>query len=414
MNNVLKVALLTLGCRVNQSETDVLEGTLKKNGIRVVSLDENPDYCIVNTCSVTAKGDYNSRQLIRRAARAGAKVLVTGCYSEIKADIVNSLPGVVEVVKNDRKYEIPSIIAGTSCIPFFGYQGRSRPYVKVQDGCNYRCSYCSVPLARGNSRSTPSVDAVERVRQLVEAGCKEIVLTGIHLGTYGEDLDGKTRLCDLIKEILAGTDIHRIRLSSLEVTEIDDELLELLQERRMCGHLHVPLQSGSDKVLSRMRRVYRSETYRSKVKALSERIKNLALGTDIIVGFPGEEETDFAQTYSLIEDLPFSYLHVFPFSPRPGTDAALMGAGSPDLTTRLKKLRQLHFQKKFEYMTAQINGELEIILEEELAAGVMKGTSANYLKVAVPVPLTTPGSLAVVRPERIVNGMLRAGLIAVS
>lgn len=409
---MLKVALLTLGCRVNQSESTVLEGTLKKNGICLVSLEENPDYCIVNTCTVTAKSDYNSRQLIRRAARAGAKVIVTGCYSEMKAEAVGAIPGVIEVVKSEKKYEIPGMITSAPSAPFFGYQGRSRPYLKVQDGCNHHCSYCAVPMARGKSRSVPPSEVLDRARILESSGCKEIVLTGIHLGAYGHDLADKTHLCYLLKILLTGTAIHRIRLSSLEVTEIDHELLELLQEPRICNHLHLPLQSGSDNILRKMRRSYTSTTYRRQVERIAAKIYNIAIGTDIIAGFPGEEERDFAETCSLVENLPFSYFHIFPFSPRPGTDAALMKGTPRDIRRRLDKLRALHAGKKFKYMSAQLNGKLEVIIEESIDGGLVRGTSANYLKISAPALGKNIGTVAAVRPQEIVNGMLRGSIIA--
>jgi threonylcarbamoyladenosine tRNA methylthiotransferase MtaB len=284
----MKVTLLTLGCRVNQSESAVIEGSLQAAGATIVDLNDNPDFCIVNTCTVTAKSDYNSRQIIRRAAKTGARIIVTGCYSQLRPDVVGEIPGVVRVVGNEKKFEIPQLLSDEPTPLFFGSYRHSRPSLKVQDGCNFRCSYCAVPRARGNSRSVAAEEVVRRVREIVAGGYKELVLTGIHLGTYGHDLPEKITLNILIKKILQDTKIHRIRLSSLEVGEVDDELIEIFQDKRICKHLHVPLQSGSNRVLKLMKRTYNIGNYTSRIEAIISRTDNLSLGTDIIIGFPGE------------------------------------------------------------------------------------------------------------------------------
>jgi len=403
----MKVTLLTLGCRVNQSESSVLEGTLKENGISIVNLSEKPDFCIINTCTVTAKSDYNSRQLIRRAARSGAKVIVTGCYSELKPTEVRMIPGVSNLIENKRKYEIVKLITSEEPPLFFGNFRRSRPYLKVQDGCNFRCSYCSVPLARGRSRSISVEEAVRRAQFISERGYNEIVLTGVHLGTYGFDLDQKSNITDLIKKILTKTGIFRIRLSSLEINEVNDELIELLQEDRICKHLHLPLQSGSDKVLNAMKRRYTVEHFSRKLEAVWNKVKNISLGTDVIVGFPEEREEEFFETYNLLSDLPFSYLHIFPFSVRPGTEAAHMNVRTHQdvVKKRIEKLRALNAIKKERYMKAQIGRKLDVIIEEKFFPGTVCGTSGNYVKVAVS-PEQVRGSVVFVRPTRVAVEML--------
>lgn len=404
----MKVSLLTLGCRVNQSESSVIEGTLREHGATIVGLHENPDYCIVNTCTVTAKSDYNSRQLIRRAAKAGSRVIVTGCYSQLKSDIVTKMPGVTDIIDIRNKHKIPDIITGDKTVPHFGHFSRSRPFLKVQDGCNFSCTYCSVPLARGRSTSIPLQEVVESARQIDLNGYKEIVLTGIHLGTYGHDLPGKENIATLLKNILKHTEIPRIRLSSLEINEFSDELVELLCEERVCNHFHVPLQSGSNRILKLMNRKYRTDFFIKKIHEIASRVNNISLGTDIIVGFPEEKDKDFEKTHEMLRELPFTYLHVFPFSPRPDT-AAFNLSNRPDgevTDQRLKKLLRLSKQKKNEYMQKQISRVLDVIVEEKNSENIITGTSRNYLKMRSLSRSCTKGSLVNIRSLSIVNDML--------
>ncbi len=409
----MKISLLTLGCRVNQSESSILEGTLKENGATIVDLSENPDFCIVNTCAVTAKGDYNSRQLIRRAARSGAKVIVTGCYSQLKSDDVKKMQGVFEVVDNARKFDILKIITCSDVDLCYGRHSRSRPYLKIQDGCNLRCSYCAVPLARGISRSISEEEVIEKIQIVESCGYNEVVLTGIHIGSYGRDLKMKSNLKKLLKRILSETIIRRIRLSSLEITEVDDELIEILEDQRICRHLHLPLQSGSDTVLRAMRRGYAVAEYGRRLEAAAGRIKNISLGTDIIVGFPGERDEDFAATLDLMRNLPLSYMHIFPFSLRPGTEASIMKGQIDDRTVRIRagKLADLNRAKKMAYMEKQIDERLDIILEESVGPGVYLGTSGNYLKIKATVEGHDKGSLVYVRPTRVAGDILEADVM---
>lgn len=409
----MKVSFLTLGCRVNQSESSVIEGTLKENGVTIVGLSENPDFCIVNTCAVTAKGDYNSRQLIRRAARSGAKVIVTGCYSQLKSDNVKSMAGVFEVVDNAKKFDIVKMITSVDVDLFFGRHSRSRPYLKIQDGCNLRCSYCAVPFARGKSRSIPEEEVIEKVQIIELRGYNEVVLTGINIGSYGRDLSVKTNLKKVLRRILCETKIRRIRLSSLEITEVDEEFIEIVEDQRICRHLHLPLQSGSDSVLRLMRRGYKSSEFSQRLQAIAKRIDNVSLGTDIIVGFPGERDEDFNATFDLMRSLPFSYMHIFPFSVRPGTDASVMKGQIDDPTIKLRaeKLAGLNRSKKKAYMERQISRPLDIILEESLGSGVYLGTSGNYLKVRASASGYSKGNIVYVRPARVAGDVLDADLM---
>jgi threonylcarbamoyladenosine tRNA methylthiotransferase MtaB len=409
----MKVSILTLGCRVNQAESAIIEGTLKQNGITIVTLKENPDYCIVNTCTVTAKSDYNCRQLIRRAAKAGAKVIVTGCYSQLRTDEAKGLPGIWKVIDNGNKLDVIDEIISYKSPLFYGYSSRSRPYLKVQDGCNFRCSYCSVPLARGKSISLAEDEVVERVRILEAAGYHEVVLTGIHLGSYGYDLPGNTTLKKLLGRLLNESSVSRFRLSSLEISEIDDEMIDIIAGERICKHLHLPLQSGSERVLKLMNRRYTLKTFAATVGKITAKVDNIALGSDIIVGFPGESEENFSETLNFVRNLPLSYIHVFPFSPRPGTTAAIMEGRLDGRTVkrRAQVLADVNRAKKRDYMARQLNRTLEMIVEEVEEQGCI-GTSGNYLRIRSRIPGDVKGSLVSVRPVAIEDEILQGDPIS--
>jgi len=393
---------------VNQSESSVIEGTLKENGITIVDLKEKPDICVVNTCTVTAKSDYNSRQLIKKAAKAGAKVIVTGCYSHLRNDEVRSIPGVIELVDNTRKYEIVNIITGKENDLVFSHLSRSRPHLKVQDGCNFRCTYCSVPLARGKSTSVPLDEILKRVKNIEAAGYNEVVLTGVHLGSYGKDLEDKAYLKHLLKYILKSSHIKRIRLSSLEINEVDDELIELLQDIRLCSHVHLPLQSGSDKILQLMKRNYTLSEFSSKVHLILSKVDNISIGSDIIVGFPGEGDEEFRNTYNFLNSFPFSYLHIFPFSPRPATEAGKMmdRVQNNIIKNRLDILIELSRAKRRAYLQKQLHSVLDVIIEEKSNDGYAIGTSGNYIKVSMPFDNAIKGSIVFVRTLRASDNLL--------
>ena len=409
----MKVAVLTLGCRVNQSESSVIEGSLKENGVTIVDLRENPDFCVVNTCTVTAKSDYNSRQLIRRAAKAGAKVIVTGCYAHLKRNEVSDIPGVIELVDNTRKYDIVNLITGKESVLVFSNCNRSRPHLKVQDGCNFRCSYCSVPLARGLSKSVPLHEVLNRVRAIEDGGYNEIVITGIHLGSYGKDLADKTSLKQLIKYILRSSNIKRIRLSSLEINEVDDELIELMQDIRLCSHLHLPLQSASNTILKLMRRNYTSSEFSAKLQNIFSKVDNISVGSDIIVGFPGEGDNEFMDTYNFLKAFPFAYLHVFPFSVRPNTEACKMHDRVHNhlIKKRVDRLMELSRDKKRSYFQKQLHGVLDVIIEEKNDDDHSLGTSGNYIKISMPVDNAKKGSLVFVKILEAKDNLLEGFII---
>lgn len=406
----MKISVLTLGCKVNQAESSLIEGSLKSSGHQIVDVAEKPDVCIVNTCTVTAKSDCQSRQLIRKAHRAGARVFVTGCYSELNKESVQSIKGVEAIVNNTNKLSIigrlsNKTIDASSCLTTIA---KSRFFLKIQDGCNYSCSYCAIPKARGASKSIIPDTVISGAVGAVSSGYNEIVLTGIHLGTYGVDLKPKVTLSKLIETILKQTTIKRMRLSSIEVREIDDELLDLLTDKRICNHLHIPLQSGDDRILKLMNRTYNSGHFSFKIKRISKRIPGISIGTDVIVGFPGEGDTEFQNTYTLLEHLPISYMHVFPFSSRPGTFASQM----PDKTSpgtkkeRAQRLALLSERKKAGYMLEHIGKTLDVLIEDSNMDGTCSGITGNYLKVIVPSGSHTRGSLISVRIQGIQKGKL--------
>jgi threonylcarbamoyladenosine tRNA methylthiotransferase MtaB len=382
----VRVSVITLGCKVNQSESSVIESSLIRGGHEIVCLREKPDLCIINTCTVTAKSDYQSRQCIRRAWRAGSKVIVTGCYAELQREKVLGMEGVVKVVDNNNKLAIINELTGfSSSFPLYLRDAsRSRAFLKVQDGCDYSCSYCLIPAARGKSRSVPVEVVVDRVED-ISGLFEEIVLTGIHLGTYGYDLRPKVSLTYLLERILL-TGVKRVRLSSLEITEVDEDLLELLKDERLCKHLHIPLQSGDDSILRMMRRGYGSVRFRQGIEQITGEIPGIAIGTDVIAGFPGEGESEYEHTRSLLESLPFAYLHVFPFSSRPGTRAATLGGqvGSTTKKVRCDELLEMGKAKKRDYMGKQVGKILDALIEERHDDGSVTGITGNYLKVRIP------------------------------
>lgn len=380
----MKVSILTLGCKANQSESIEIESYLRSAGYSIVDLDDKPEICIINTCTVTAKSDYQSRQLIRRAIRSNSEVIVTGCYAEVNRDRIASMEGVSRVVPNEKKYLIIEELANKASINTLDYSsGRSRYFLKIQDGCNYSCSYCIIPKARGRSRSMKPDSVIERIREI--SSCyKEVILTGIHLGTYGYDLQPKLKLSDLINRILKETSISRIRLSSLEIREIDDHLLDLLSDTRICKHLHTPLQSGDNNVLERMKRNYNIQEFIKGICKIIERYPDMFIGTDVIAGFPGETEEEFNNTLKIIESLPFSYLHVFPYSVRSGTEAANMRPLIDDHTKkhRASILREMAVQKRLDYMRRQVGKVLDVLIEKRNRDHYI-GLSSNYLRIRI-------------------------------
>jgi len=399
------VAFTTLGCRLNQADTEALQTLLERRGFRTVPLGARPDVVVVNTCTVTARAELSDRRAIRRAARVsgGGRVVVTGCWAQTSPDDVAALGGVDLVVGNADKARLPDLLADltrtgaprieVSALAGARFEavaprpaGRARAFLKVQDGCQHRCAFCVVPLARGASRSLP-LDVVEaHARALVEAGHPEIVLTGVDLGHYGADLLPRTSLAALLARLVAVEGLRWLRLSSMLPAYFTGEVLEIVTASPVIApHLHVPLQSGSDRVLRAMRRPYTAAMYRGLVERLAAAIPRLGLGADVIAGFPGEDEDDFADTLALVEALPFSYLHVFPYSARRGTGAAGLPDRVPPATAagRGGRLRALAAVKNRRFRESMLGRVEDVLVLEapDRATGDLVGLTGNYMEV---------------------------------
>lgn len=401
--------ITTLGCRVNQYESESIAAALQSNGWSRAEKPHRPDLFIVNTCTVTAKAAMQSRQTVRHAIRKypEAAILVTGCYVQSEPEVFAEIPGVNFIIGNADKHRIPEIIREKYqnrtttpqifCNPVNSLRKfapaplpksncRARPYLKIQDGCEDFCSYCIVPYTRGPSRSLPPDAVMEKIARLSADGAREIVLTGIHLGRYGLDLSPQTSLYDLLQRIDAADAIDRIRLSSIEPPELSGEIIQMAaKHRRICPHFHIPLQSGDKALLEKMKRPYTPELYKALVLSIRENMADAAVGVDVLVGFPGEDEKAFSNTYNFLESLPINYLHVFPFSPRRKTPASRYPDQVPPKTIkeRCALLRQLSQTKKTEFYQRQIGQTVEVILEDKRdpSSGGLKGISANYLNV---------------------------------
>ncbi len=414
----MKVAIHTLGCKLNRMEGIALGEAFHEAGFEVVPLSGESDAVILNTCAVTGPAEAEARKLIRRLARAGGKpVVVVGCMAERDRAAAASLPGVLLVhgVRDKAAVvgRVADLLGRTVAVPdarrgdfppLDGFGGRTRAYVKVQDGCDNRCTYCVVHVVRGRSRSQRADLVVAQVSRFAAMGFREVVLTGVHLGAWGRDLDPPDSLPGLLQRLTALPDLPRLRLSSLEPQEIDLGLAEAVSSHpAVCRHAHVPLQSGSDRVLSAMNRNYTAAEYRRRVSLLTGRWPGMGLGADVIVGFPGETAEDFEATRALVDELPFTYLHVFPFSPRPGTPAAsLPGRVSPSMTTtRADRLRALARDKGIAWRRGHLGRTLSCLTESrrDPETGLLRGLTDTYLRVLYDGPDTLMNTIQEVRVE---------------
>ncbi len=393
-----KIAIATLGCKVNQYDSAVIRESLGDAEYNFVPFSRKADIYIINTCTVTKKADYQSRQLIRRSHRLNpcARIIVTGCYAQRAPQEIKEIPGVdhtvavgdvrriISLIDTPPRREPPPIITGNAAT----FPEKTRAFLKVQDGCNSRCSYCIIPYTRGRSKSCGPEETIKRILRLVAFGYREIVLTGIHLGSYGWDLKPRTTLANLIKSIENQGISTRIRLSSIEPTEFTDDLIDVIVSSAIvCNHLHIPLQSGDNEILKRMRRPYDRLFFKELVERLVSAIPDLNIGVDVIAGFPGETEESFKNTVDLIEGVPTCYLHVFPYSRRPGTPAADFPdqVGSKTIRERSKILRRLGNRKRQDYYTRFLGKRLSILVEakRDVSTGRLKGFSRNYIPVLV-------------------------------
>jgi threonylcarbamoyladenosine tRNA methylthiotransferase MtaB len=419
-----KFSILTFGCRCNQADSAAI-----REGLLCRSMSESmnrldADLIVVNTCTVTQRSDQQVRQAIRRLHRENpdARVVVTGCYAERDPDVLAAMPGVSLVVGNVDKERLPEILESQTpdsqgkiihspldgsrdylLHPMAQTGGKTRPLVKLQDGCDAHCSYCIVPKVRGPGRSARTEEVLAEVRSLVDRGFQEIVLTGVHLGAFGLKLKGYAHLTDLLSQIVKIPRLGRIRLSSIEPMHFDRAIVDLAVENPVFArHFHIPLQSGSDRILRLMRRPYTAARFRDLLRYIQSELPDVGLGTDILVGFPGETDQDFAETCELIQDSPLTYIHVFPFSPREGTTAySLPGRISSQVMKRrlntvleISRLKNFSFRRRF---IGQALPAITLSQEEELGASLV--LTGNYIHAHVPGPAAPPNRLVDIRIE---------------
>lgn len=391
------------GCRAAQADGAAVEGLLRKQGLTAVATNAEAELVVLNTCTVTSTADDEVRQVVRRVKRENpnARILVTGCYAQRAPEELAALPGVEWVVGNSHKTHIPDLISAeyhsqVHVGDIFAQQeflsapvedaagDRSRPNLKIQDGCSNRCSFCIIPSVRGRSRSAPIDSVIDQVRQL-STRYREIVLSGINLGRWGRDLRSGLRLADLVKLLLDETPAERLRLSSIEPMDFSDELLRLMADSpRIARHVHAPLQSGCDSVLKRMRRKYRTRHYDDRITKARAWMPDAAIGADVMVGFPGETDAEFEESRRFIERMPFTYLHVFTYSERPGTEAAA-STGHVPMPVRKQRnriLRELAAAKNIEFRRAMIGRSLSVVTLDNQHSAL----SSNYLKVELATP----------------------------
>lgn len=405
MNEVKKVAFCSLGCKVNQYETNAMAQKFIEHGYEVVEFDEYADVYIVNTCTVTNVADRKSRQMLRRAKEINkdATLVACGCYAQVAKDELKKIPEIDLIIGNNEKNDIIQIVEnhiaqkgaedlvsdvmykldyvelGTTT-----YTEKTRAVIKVQDGCDRFCSYCLIPYARGHIRSRKIENVIEEIKKVVEEGINEVVITGIHIASYGRDFKGENiGLIDLLEEINKIQGLHRIRLGSIEPTIITDEFAERLSKLdKICDHFHLSLQSGCTETLKRMNRRYTTEEFRDVTKRLRAKFPNAALTTDIIVGFPGETDDEFNTTYEFLKDIAFYKMHIFKYSQRKGTKAAVMPnqVDGKIKEERSKKLIELSNENEYNYNKKYIGKQVEVLFEER-EGEYLKGHTTNYIVV---------------------------------
>lgn len=410
MTNQRSVAFHTLGCKLNFSETSAIARQMETAGFVKKDFDEDADVYVINTCSVTDNADKECRQLVRRIQRRAPEsmVVITGCYAQLKPTEIASIPGVDLVLGAAEKFNITAHLEALtkgdptkicSCDiedvntfhSSFSIDDRTRTFLKVQDGCDYNCSFCTIPLARGKSRSDRVANIVEKAHELVNRGVKEIVLTGVNVGDFGKGPDGQIRheehFFDLVQALETVTGIERFRISSIEPNLLHEDIIRWVAEsRKFMPHFHMPLQSGSDRILGLMRRRYKSDLYASRVSLIKELMPHASIGVDVIVGFPGETDADFDETFQFLHGLDISYLHVFTYSERDHTKALEIKpvVPIPVRQARNKSLRNLSYMKSQYFQAAHAGQVRPVLFEGQNKQGMMEGYSDNYIRVTVP------------------------------
>jgi threonylcarbamoyladenosine tRNA methylthiotransferase MtaB len=399
-----KVAFYTLGCKLNYSETSSIGRLFTQAGYDTVDFTDTPDVYVINTCSVTDNADKKCKKVVKEALKVSpnAYVTIVGCYAQLKPKEIAEIPGVDMVLGAAEKFRIVEVITdltknakavvynqpvseANQFVSAYSFGDRTRTFLKVQDGCDYSCTFCTIPLARGASRSDTIENAVEQAKQIAASGVKEIVLTGVNLGDFGiRDGERKNKFVDLVKALDRVEGIDRIRISSIEPNLLTDEIIEFVaQSKRFVPHFHIPLQSGNNKILGLMRRRYRRELYTERVAKIKQLMPDCCIGVDVIVGFPGETREDFVDTYNFLNELDISYLHVFTYSERENTPAAEMEGTVPG-STRAERSKMLHIlsdKKRRTFYQTQLNKQAEVLFEGDIKDGFMHGFTRNYVKV---------------------------------
>ncbi|MFL3006229.1 MAG: tRNA (N(6)-L-threonylcarbamoyladenosine(37)-C(2))-methylthiotransferase MtaB [Candidatus Neomarinimicrobiota bacterium] len=402
-----KVAFYTLGCKLNFSETSTIARDFVKYGFEKVEFDTVADFYVINTCSVTENADKEAKKLIRKAKRNSpdSKIAVIGCFAQLQPNSIAKLNGVDIVLGANDKFDLIKYLNETevemstkvirsdidevhSFKPSYSMDERTRSYLKVQDGCDYTCSFCTIPLARGKSRSGTISDTIKAAREIAKFGNKEIVLTGVNIGDFGKGNDES--FIDLIKALDSINEINRIRISSIEPNLLTDEIIEFCNlSKKLMPHFHIPLQSGSDKILKAMRRRYDKKVYQNRIKKIKDTNQDTCIGVDVIVGFPGESDEDFLETYNFLIDLDITYLHVFSYSERADTNAIKLDekVSKSDKSKRSKMLHILSEKKKHSFYNNFINKKRPILFEG-LRNGFLVGHTDNYIKTLVKIPVS--------------------------
>nr|WP_067054394.1 tRNA (N(6)-L-threonylcarbamoyladenosine(37)-C(2))-methylthiotransferase MtaB [Mucilaginibacter sp. L294] len=399
-----KVAFYTLGCKLNYSETSSIGRLFNNAGFDTVDFTDTPNVYVINTCSVTENADKKCKKIVKEALKINPNAFITivGCYAQLKPKEIAEIPGVDMVLGAAEKFQLVDHITdltkkpkavvlnqpvseANQFVPSYSFGDRTRTFLKVQDGCDYSCTFCTIPLARGSSRSDTIENVIVQAKEIAASGVKEIVLTGVNLGDFGiRNGQREDRFFDLVKALDEVEGIDRIRISSIEPNLLSDDIIAFVAtSKRFVPHFHIPLQSGSNKILSLMRRRYKRELYTERVAKIKELMPNCCIGVDVIVGFPGETREDFVDTYNFLNELDVSYLHVFTYSERENTPAAEMSGVVPG-STRADRSKMLHIlsdKKRRAFYETQIGKTDEVLFEADLKDGIMHGFTRNYVKV---------------------------------
>lgn len=420
MQQFRKVAFYTLGCKLNFSETSTIGRLFEEGGYARVEFDEEPDVFVINTCSVTDQADKKCRNIVKRALRSNpdAFVAVVGCYAQLKPEELSQIPGVDVVLGANEKFNILEYIGEQKLqngkshwtpikevkefVPGYSIGDRTRTFMKVQDGCDYFCSFCTIPLARGRSRSADVLTTINEARKIASSDVREIVLTGVNIGDFGAGTD--ETFLDLIKALDIIDGIDRFRISSIEPNLLNNEIIDFIAtSKRFMPHFHIPLQSGSDEMLEKMRRRYRTDLYQERISRIKQVMPDSCIGVDVITGFPGEAEYHFMETYNFLNELDVSYLHVFTYSERANTTAVRMDEVIPiqERRERTKKLQILSEKKKRKFYQDHAEKNFTVLFEQDDHEGLIQGYTENYIRVSASFEEGLKNQLVPVRLEKI-------------